>query len=98
MAPPDTLAPAVPLEGPLFLQLINSEETEVFVQEANSEAAGRTRVDAVITVNDTVVEPDVDGRFESTVALEVGANIIELVVSVVTGEQQDLVLVVIYAP
>ena len=52
----------------------------------------------MITVNDTVVEPDVDGRFESTVALEVGANIIEVVVSVVTGEQQDLVLVVIYAP
>ena len=82
----------------MFLQLINPEETEVFVQEPNIKVVGRTRVDAVITVNDTVVEPDVDGRFESTVALEVGANIIEVVVSVVTGEQQDLVLVVIYAP
>ena len=78
--------------------MISPEETEAFVQEPNIKVVGRTRVDAVITVNDTVVEPDVEGGFESTVALEVGANIIEVVVSVVTGEQQDLVLVVIYAP
>ena len=57
---------------------------------------GRTRVDAVVTVNDTVVEPDGDGRFEATVQLEEGPNIIEIVSSVASGEQLELVLVVIY--
>lgn len=86
------------IEGPLFLQLIQPEETEVFVQESSIKVVGRTRVDAVITVNDMVVEPNIDGQFESTVPLEIGANIIEVVVSVASGEQKDLVLVVIYTP
>ena len=86
------------IEGPLFLQLIQPEATEIFIQESSINVVGRTRVDAVITVNDIVLEPDIDGRFETTVALEIGANIIEVVVSVLSGEQEDLVLVVIYLP
>ena len=59
---------------------------------------GRTRVDAVVTVNDTVVDPDGEGQFSSMVELEEGPNIIEVVSSIANGEQLDMVLVVIYLP
>ena len=52
----------------------------------------------MVTVNDTLVEPDIDGAFSLNVDLEVGPNIIEVVTSVASGEQEGLVLVVIYLP
>ena len=55
-------------------------------------------MDAVVTINDTVVEPNIDGQFSLTVDLEDGPNIIEVVASVASGEQLDLVLVVFYLP
>ena len=105
--PPATIAPTATSEPPptpeaidteLFLQLVNPPETEVFVSESSIEVVGRTRVDAVVTVNDTLVEPNIDGRFSLNVDLEEGPNIIEVVASVASGEQEDLVLVVIYLP
>ena len=42
-------------------------------------------VDAVVTVNDTLAEPGIDGRFSLEVGLDVGANIMEVVAS---GEQE----------
>ena len=96
-APESTATPEA-IQADLFLQLINPSETEVFVAEPVIEIAARTRVDAVVTINDTLVEPDIDGRFSLNVDLEVGPNIIEVVTSVASGEQEGLVLVVIYLP
>ena len=106
-APPPTETPAptaVPTPTPdaiqedLFLQLVNPAETEVFVSEPTIEIVGRTRVDAVVTVNDTLLVPEIDGRFSLNVDLEIGTNIVEVVASVASGEQMDLVLVVVYLP
>tara|TARA_B100000809_G_scaffold77826_1_gene75659 strand:+ start:1208 stop:1600 length:393 start_codon:yes stop_codon:yes gene_type:complete len=88
----------VATEGDLFLQLISPPETEVFTDTGTLAVVGRTRVDAVVTINDTVVEPDIDGEFSLDVPLEEGPNIIEVVASVASGEQMDLVLVAIYLP
>ena len=85
-------------EGDLFLQLVEPAETEVFTDVGSLTVVGRTRVDAVVTINDTMVEPNIDGEFSLDVPLEEGPNIIEVVVSVASGEQMDLVLVVIYLP
>ena len=96
-----TLAPMptqIATEGELFLQLLNPANVEVITEIPSIEVIGRTRIDAVVTVNDSLVEPDVDGRFTSAVQLEEGPNIIEVVTSVASGEQIDLVLVVIYIP
>lgn len=96
-----TLAPTptqVATEGELFLQLLNPAEDAVITEIPSIEVIGRTRIDAVVTINDAVVEPDIDGRFSSTVQLEEGPNIIEVLASVASGEQIDLVLVVIYIP
>ena len=82
----------------MFLQLVEPADTEVFTNEPSLYVVGRTRVDAVVTINDTVVEPNIDGQFSLTVDLEEGPNIIEVVASVASGEQLDLVLVVFYVP
>ncbi|MCH7736771.1 MAG: hypothetical protein IH872_05140 [Chloroflexi bacterium] len=105
-SPDPTQAPAtetptatpVATEGELFLQLVSPPETEVFTDVGTLSVVGRTRVDAVVTINDTIVEPDIDGEFSLDVPLEEGPNIIEVVVSVASGEQMDLVLVAIYLP
>ena len=82
----------------MFLQLVEPTETEVFIDVGSLAVAGRTRVDAMVTINDTIVEPDIDGGFSLDVPLEEGPNIIEVVSSVAGGEQMDLVLVAIYLP
>ena len=88
----------VATEAELFLQLVNPEELEVITEKSSIEIVGRTRVDAVVTVNDTFVEPDSDGLFSSVVELEEGPNIIEVIASITSGRQTDLVLVVTYIP
>ena len=77
-------------EGELFLQLLNPANVEVITEIPSIEVIGRTRIDAVVTVNDSLVEPDVDGRFTSAVQLEESPNIIEVATSVASGEQIDL--------
>ena len=84
--------------GELFLQLVEPAEVEVFTDVGSMTVAGRTRVDAIVTINDTMVEPNIDGEFSLDLALEEGPNIIEVVASVASGEQMDVVLVAIYVP
>ena len=86
------------MSGALFLQLESPVGTEVVVNAPKLTLVGRTRVDAAISVNDSLVEPDLEGRFRQEVDLEIGANVIEIVVSVASGEQKGLVLTVIYLP
>ena len=82
----------------LFIQLVEPADLETISDEATFTVVGRTRIDAIVTVNDTIVEPDIDGIFSSTVDLEEGPNIIEIVASVASGDQEDIVLVVIFLP
>ena len=97
---PTSVPPPTPVatEAELFLQLVEPTETEVITEESSITVTGRTRADAVVTINDTAAEPDSEGLFASLVELEDGPNIIELISSLASGEQVDLVLVVIYIP
>lgn len=82
-------------DGDLFIQLVEPADLETISDEATFRVVGRTRIDAIVTVNDTIVERNIDGTFSSTVDLVEGPNIIEIVAS---GDQKDIVLVVIYLP
>ena len=104
-APPEQVPTAespaptpVATEGELFLQLVEPAEAEVFTNVGSMDVVGRTRVDAMVTINDTIVEPNIDGEFSLSMALEEGPNIIEVVASIASGEQMDLVLVAVYVP
>jgi hypothetical protein len=81
-----------------FLELLTPTELEIITTDAMLVVSGRTRVDAVVTINDDIASPGADGRFEATVALEVGANIIEVVASVASNEQDSIVITAVYLP
>ncbi|MDP6668189.1 MAG: hypothetical protein QF357_12480 [Dehalococcoidia bacterium] len=95
---PEPTATAFPLGGDFFLNLIEPAELDVFAVSSFLEIVGQTRVDAVVTVNDDVIEPDADGMFQHTVILEVDINIIEVVASVSSDEQENIVITAVYLP
>lgn len=84
--------------GVLFLEMLSPVTDELFVTQSSYEFTGRTTVDAVLSVNDTVLEVDEEGRFAFAMDLEEGPNVIEVVASNAQGEQFDEVLLVIYEP
>ena len=53
--------------GEFFLYVESPEEQEIIVAEPSIEVVGRTRLDAVVSVNDVFAEVDEDGRFRVTV-------------------------------
>ena len=97
--PAPTATPtATPAPGEFVLHIVEPVEAETLTANPTLLVSGRTRVDAVVTVNDTFVDPDIDGRFSAEIPLDEGPNIIEVVASIATGEELSIVLVVIYEP
>lgn len=82
----------------LFLEMISPESDELFVSQNSFEFKGRTTVDALLSVNDTVVDVDEFGQFAVSMDLEEGPNVIEVVASNAAGQQFDEVLLVFYEP
>lgn len=80
------------------MRLADPAELEVVTETDSMTVAGLTRVDAMVTINDSIVEPNIDGEFSLDMTLVESPNVIEVVVSVASGEQKDLVLVAVYAP
>ena len=102
-AAPEPSAGPDALGDKFFLEVLSptpeTEEEISFVSANTVEVVGRTRVDAAVSVQDTFVEVDEDGRFELTVELVEGPNLIEVVASVGTGEEEkSAVLIVSYEP
>ena len=95
--PTPTPAPAATGEE-FFLHLEAPDRREVVVTLDTVTVVGRTRVDAVVTVNDDVVEPDLEGRFQQNVSLKPGANTIEVIASLASGEQKSIIVTAIYLP
>lgn len=87
-----------PLSGEFFLNLIEPSDLDVFATSSTFEVAGQTRIDAVVTVNDDSVTPYIDGMFTHTVQLEDGINVVEVVGSVSSQEQNGYVITVVYLP
>jgi ABC-type transport system substrate-binding protein len=70
------------------------DETTVYV--ANLVVKGQTEADAVVSVNDAVVDVDAEGKFSTTVTLEEGPNPIEVLASDFEGNEGSVTLTVIY--
>lgn len=84
--------------GVLFLEMISPDSDELFVTQSSYELSGRTTVDALLSVNDEVLDVDEEGKFALSIELEEGPNVIEVIASNALGEQQDEVLLVFYEP
>ena len=81
-----------------FFLWVSSPEDESVVDRSPVEVQGNTAVDAVLTVNGLVVEVGPQGEFAAPVALEEGPNAIEVIASDFSGNEQALVLSIIYVP
>ena len=85
-------------DGSFFLEIVSPESSEVIVDVNSITVAGNTTADAVVSVNDNFVKVDLEGTFETSIQLEDGVNMIEVVASLTSGEQFDQVIAVIYSP
>ena len=83
---------------PFFLEVESPEAMDTLVTESSLTVEGRTRIDAFVTINEHVVEPDIEGRFSQVVELEPGLNIIEIISSSAGGQQKSAILGIGYRP
>lgn len=81
----------------LFLDVFGLGE-ETIVKGTAIVVAGRTRADAVLSINGVIIPLDADGRFEVTVALQPGPNLIEVVASDLNGNEKSRVMLVTALP
>ena len=98
-APPTaTPTPTQSPVGEFFLAIETPESLEAVTTAAEFEVVGRTSLDALVSVNDTIAQLDIDGRFRVTVSIEEGVNVIEVVASVASGDELSEILVIIREP
>jgi hypothetical protein len=95
-----TLTPSndTALIADFFLEVLEPSEVDIVVRKSPITIKGRTRLDALVTVNDYVVEPDIQGHFQQAIDLAPGLNIIDIIASISSGEQESVVLGVGYFP
>lgn len=95
--PPPVTDPAATVSTELTLDIFGIGE-ETTVKGSSIIVAGRTRADAVLSINGVIIPMDDEGRFEVTVALNPGPNLIEVVASDLEGNQKSRVLAVVALP
>lgn len=79
-----------------ILLTITEPQDETTVYVADLVVKGQTEPDAVVSVNEAVVEVDAEGNFSTTVTLEEGPNPIEVLASDFEGNEGSVTLTVIY--
>jgi putative hemolysin len=82
---------------PIGLQVLLPQDNSV-QQLAECQVAGTTAPGAVVTVNDEILVAGSDGAFQTTVTLEQGVNLIEVVASDASGNEAYVQLTVTYQP
>ncbi len=83
--PGSTLAPTAEPASSLMLELLAPDDGAGIEVDA-VRVMGKTRVDAVVGVNGTLVEVSADGTFRHDLALEHGTNLVEVVASTLSGD------------
>ena len=81
-----------------FFLLVTEPEDQTIVSASRQPVAGRTAPDAIVSVNGVGVEVDAAGAFSTTVTLEQGPNLIEVVGTSPDGRVLSAVLAVIFRP
>jgi hypothetical protein len=82
---------------PFFL-LVTEPLGDIIVKSSPIAVIGSSTPDAVVSINGESVEVDIQGAFSAQVALEVGPNVIEVVASNLQGDQESVILALIYLP
>lgn len=99
LSTPTALKPTVSKSSPPSLALkVTTPQDESTVNVASIPIVGQTIVGAVVSVNGNLVDVDASGKFQTTVKLDEGPNIIQVVASDVNGNELSAILRVIYEP
>ena len=95
--PTETALPATESAGTLLLQVLSPQD-EAVVNTQQVDVIGSAPAGAVVTVNDEILIMSTEGQFKTTVALEEGPNLIEILASDENGNEASLLLTVTYEP
>ncbi len=90
---PQRTATAAP---PTLTLKVNSPQDETIVNSSSITIIGQTVPGAVVSVNGNLADVDDAGRFQFALTLDEGPNIIEIVASDQSGNEQTAILRVIY--
>jgi len=87
----------LPVGGPLALQVTSPQDGTV-VNINQIQVTGAASPGDVVTVNDNIILIGADGKFQTTISLDEGPNLIEILASNDSGDETSIELTVIYAP
>jgi len=83
--------------GTLTLQVLSPQD-EAVVNTPQVDVIGSAPAGAVISINDDILIVGADGQFKTTVALDEGPNLIEVVASDDNGNETSFILTITYEP
>ena len=84
-----------PAGGPVSL-LVTTPQDGAVVNTGQIQVSGSASPGAVVTVNETIILVGADGTFNTTVSLDSGPNLIEVVASSTSGDTKTVDLTVVY--
>lgn len=83
--------------GPVSVQVLSPQDGAA-VNTAQIEVSGIASAGAVVTVNDNIIIVGADGQFKTTIALDEGPNLIEIIASNDAGSETSVELTITYEP
>ncbi len=83
--------------GNIWLQMTSPQDGDT-VNTPQVDVIGMAPAGAVVSINEDIIAVSDDQQFKSTVSLDEGPNLIEIVASDDNGNETDLELTVIYEP
>jgi len=96
--PPLATEPLVPDgSGALWLQILSPQD-EAIVNLPYVDVIGSAPAGAVVSVNEEILLVGADQQFKTTLSLEEGPNLIEIVASDEDGNETSLLLTLTYEP
>ena len=95
--PTSTAVTAPEPSGILWLQVLSPQD-EAVVNTPQVDVTGSGPAGAVISINDEILIVGDDGQFKTTVSLDEGPNLIEIIASDNNGNETSLILAVTYEP
>jgi hypothetical protein len=95
--PAPTIINAPDTSGTLWLQILSPED-EAVVNIPQVDVMGSAPAGAVITVNDDILIVGNDQQFKTTISLDEGPNLIEIIASDDNGNEMPILLTVTYEP
>ena len=95
--PTQTVLSASVTSGSLWLQVLSPQD-EAVINTPQVDVIGSAPAGTVVSINDEIVIVGDDQQFKTTVSLDEGPNLIEILASDENGDEMSLLVTVTYEP